>query len=328
MTEITPEQQAAIEAQLNNPEFVKAYQQTIANAPRGKMGGKLTQGVLAPLYQKFGIQLPKDYEPSMDKSGKIGLSKVGFYDRNSDWIPGAIIGGAFGGSGLIGGFGAPGVAGSVAPGIGETGATTGLAGSGFAGEAGGLGASTVLPSGASAAIPTTGVSVAGSHGVGSVISKILGKSNVLGDAGDIGNSIANDEARNRTQRGNWAQDYDRIRLQGNQDNRTMESDALKKAAQTSYIMGGGASFNPSTIQLNSGRMPDLGLGPKPSTDFEKQAASTLQSQLLSRLSPEGHFTPTPLDSYAKAGTVENIGKGINYGTSIANVGKSIWDIFK
>jgi hypothetical protein len=161
---------------------------------------------------------------------------------------------------------------------------------------------------------------------GSVLGKLLGAKDALGNVGDLGNSIANDEARLRRDRGNWAQQYDRIRLAGNEDDRTMESDAMKKAAQTSYIMGGGNPY--MAPKLNSGVAGSFGIGPKAPTAFEQQAAKTLQDQLLARLSPEGHFKPTPLDSYAKAGTLENVGRGVNYGTAGINIAKGIWDLYK
>lgn len=201
-------------------------------------------------------------------------------------------------------------------------ATTAIPG-GVAGATG-VGAS-VLPVGATSSLTGTGALTAAGTG-GSTINRLMNAKDALGNVGDLGNSIANDEARNRTQRGNWAQNYDRIRLAGNADDRQMESDAMRKAAQTSYIMGGGNPYRAPL--LRSGQTVDLGYGPKAPSQFEQTAAKTLQDQLLARLSPEGHFKPTPLDSYAKAGTLENVGRGVNYGTAGINIAKGIWDIYR
>ena len=132
MTEIPPDQLAALEQQLNgNPGFVQDFYAMTKKLPGFKSGGKMPSQLLRDLYQKWGVTIPKDYELGTAPGGGVKLSKVGFYDRNSDWIPAAVIGGAFGGSGLLGGgFGAPGAAGAGAGagGVGSGGAAAGTAG--------------------------------------------------------------------------------------------------------------------------------------------------------------------------------------------------------
>lgn len=150
--------------------------------------------------------------------------------------------------------------------------------------------------------------------------------NRLADLGSVLGAFSSGEKANRVLQGNMTQGYDKLMLDAQQGRNLNESDALKKLAQTSYIMGGGSQFKAPTLSLNGKTMqtPDLGFGPKATTDTEKSGASTLQNQLQARLSPGGSYTPQPLDSYAKPGLAENIG---SYGGAAVSGLGSVLDAF-
>lgn len=309
--------------------------------------------------QQRGIQVPDAF--GIDKAGNFNqTNRLDDYAKWSAIAAGAALtGGGLMGVGplagaLGGGAGAAGAAGGVLPSttigagyIGPIAGGTGLAGlgGGAAAATGGALASSMIGDGMMAGLPAggSGISTAGmlSSGMapstlgnlagegksgGSWVDKLLGKggdkSDALGNLGDMFNTYANDEARNRVQRGNFAQAYDRTRLMGREDDRDQESDAIKKLAQTSYLASGGAK--PLPTHVNSGNLPDLGFGPRPASDAQKQAATNLQGTLLNRTTPAGQFQPVPFDSYAKAGTGENIGRYGNYATAAGSVIKDLF----
>lgn len=154
----------------------------------------------------------------------------------------------------------------------------------------------------------------GSSG-GNVMSKFLDQDNIGDGLESLSRGLsgyADNERENRQMRGNFVQDYDRMRLASEQDQRTSESDAWKKALHTSYVAGGGNPYDPK-----KGNLPySYGFGPKAPSPYEQQAANTLQGQLMNRLSGQSKFQPTPLSEYAYAGTGEKIGQ---YG-SLASTG--------
>lgn len=145
-----------------------------------------------------------------------------------------------------------------------------------------------------------------------------GGANPLADLASMAGAFSSGEKANRDLQGNFTQAYDRNMLAAQQARNTNESDALKKLAQTGYITGGGSTFKAPTSMMLNGKsiaIPDLGYGPKPSTDAQKAGAGALQSQLQARLSPGGSYTPQPLDSYAKPGLAEKIGSYTGAGLS-------------
>ena len=147
------------------------------------------------------------------------------------------------------------------------------------------------------------------------------------DLGSAIEQIANGERANRIQKGNWTQDYDKLMMQAEQLRNQNESDAMKKMAQTSYILGGGNPYKPATLNFGGTQMalPDFGFGPKAPSAAQMQGASTLQGQLLSRLAPGGSYLPTSLDSYANPGTLENITR---FGGAGAGILGAIGNILK
>lgn len=129
------------------------------------------------------------------------------------------------------------------------------------------------------------------------------------DLSSVLGAFSQGERNNRVLRGNLTQRYDQLMMEAERNRNANESDALKKSAQTSYILGGGSHFTPPNLSIN-GRTynsPDLGFGPPPVSESERRGASTLQPQLERRLAPGGSYTPTPVGDYANPGTLENIG---------------------
>lgn len=126
-----------------------------------------------------------------------------------------------------------------------------------------------------------------------------------GDAATVMDDFSKGELIRRLMKGEMTQNYDKLNFEAAEQNRTQESDAMKKLAQTSYLMNGGAK--PLPTQVNSGHLTDFGFAPAPASDAQKQGASTLQGTLLKRLTPEGALAPTKPD-YLNEGTAEKVGK--------------------
>lgn len=94
-------------------------------------------------------------------------------------------------------------------------------------------------------------------------------------------------ASNRGTRLQAMMDQDQLQMAANRENRTAESDVLKKLAQTGYLARGGAQFQPSTPYSYS-------FAPQGASDTQKQAANTLEAELMRRLQ-----NPMRLQDYGK-----------------------------
>jgi hypothetical protein len=113
-------------------------------------------------------------------------------------------------------------------------------------------------------------------------------------------------------------------LQAQKDRNSNEADALRKMAQTSYILGGGSTFNPTASFTIGGRTiqtPDLGFGPRPASDAQKEAARTLQAMVQPRLASGGSYMPTAvpgsdLSKYQTPGVGEKLASYAGVGTSL------------
>lgn len=227
---------------------------------------------------------------------------------------GASSGPMSGASGLLGAVGdAGGLAAADVGTGGALGATSGLATlpglSSTAGAAGsGLGLASSLPAGGA------GISTAGMGG-GSAITGLLGKAVKPGadnysDIASLLGSFGQGKMNQRGMQGNLTQGYDRTALADQAGRDATESDAMKKMAQTSYILNGHGAYKPGSIQLNgqNRQLPDFGNGFSAPSDAQKQGATTLQDQLKKRLAPGGTVSPSPLEDYATPGLAENIGQ--------------------
>jgi hypothetical protein len=305
-----------------DPDYQKVMQEVQElNASGGVWQNSPAFAHLQALNQKYESVLPKNYGIGFD--GKIGQAP--FMARHDKLLTALSM--------------VPATLGAIWPagpamGATSTGAGTGAgAGAGAGGAASGVVGPTVeqaFGDGFVGPIQPTGAAGGGGGilgGLKKLGSKLIGgKGQDLADLGKTLGSFSETEAGNRATTGDFMQNYDRLRLQAQQDNRANESDALKKLAQTSYLQSGGAHFNPSAIQLNSGRMPDFGpaFGPSPASAAQQKAAGTLQGQLLQRLAPGGSYMPTDPTTYTKPGVGENIGK---WGSLIAGGMGAVKGIF-
>ena len=128
----------------------------------------------------------------------------------------------------------------------------------------------------------------------------------LADLGSTLGAFGQGEATNRYMKGAMSQKYDSLVNDMTKTNQASESDALKKLAQTKYLLNGGAA--PVNYQGASGTLTNFGFGPTPASDAQKAGAQTLQDQLLKRLTPEGAIKPTDPSTYLDRGIGENIGR--------------------
>lgn len=152
------------------------------------------------------------------------------------------------------------------------------------------------------------------------------------DLATILGNFSSGEKANRALEGQFTQNYDRLKLEAQQDRRAQETDAQHKLSETGYILGGGSHFNPGSIQLNGKDVPvnTFGMAPPAPSDAQKAGATTLQAQMLDRLKPSGSMEPTPLNNYAKPGLSEKIGSwggaitgGIGAVSKLAGAGGTI-----
>ena len=143
----------------------------------------------------------------------------------------------------------------------------------------------------------------------------------LADAGSVLNGMFTREQIDRILRGNYTQDYDKLKMQAEEGRNANESDALRKLAITGYLAGGGAKPGASSLQLNgqAREIPNFGVDALPVSEAQKAGANALQAQLVSRLGPGGSYTPTPLETYAEPGAMEDITKKAGYGAAGAGI---------
>lgn len=140
----------------------------------------------------------------------------------------------------------------------------------------------------------------------------------FGDLSSVLGAASSGAKADRALKGQFTQNYDRLMMEAQQENRAQQAAGLKDLAQTKYILAGGSQYKPTTIPLNGKQvtLPDYGFGPTASSDAQKQGAQTLQDQALKMLTPGGNYTPQPLSGYANPGTLENVG---NYGSMISGL---------
>lgn len=148
------------------------------------------------------------------------------------------------------------------------------------------------------------------------------------DIGSAIEQIANGERANRITKGDFTQNYDQLMMAAEKNRNANEADAMRKLAQTGYLLGGGNPYHPASLNFGGTQvaLPDFGFGPKAPSAAQQQGASTLQGQLLNRLKPGGSYTPQPLSGYATPGLLENItrfgGAGAGILGAIGNIMKN------
>lgn len=111
----------------------------------------------------------------------------------------------------------------------------------------------------------------------------------IGGAASAGSQAA---ASNRGTALQAMMDQDRMRMAAADQQRTGESDILKKLAQTAYLKSGGAQYGPTSTP--AGMLPTFGFGPRPASAEQMAGASTLEQELQKRLTAP----PMQLQDYA------------------------------
>ncbi len=171
--------------------------------------------------------------------------------------------------------------------------------------------------------PTNGRIISGPYGVGSQgvsegiesgIGRFLPRpipnyTQGLADLSSVLGGFSQGEKADRGMRGDWTQNYDQLMLQAQHARERAETDALAKLANTNYIKSGGAPYKPASLTLGGQpqSLPAFGFGPRALSAAQHVGADRLERQMLDRLQPDGSYTPTNVDEYAKPGTMERIG---------------------
>lgn len=228
-----------------------------------------------------GITVPHDFH----------IDEAGNFNQKSRVKRNLIIAAAITGAVVTGGMlaAAAGPAAAAGGSAAATGGASSVAALGPVAVAGGTTAAAV-PASLAAGGATLG-GVAGAVGTGS---RLLGAaqagSRMLGAFGE-------QQAQNRGSQAELALAGDQANLQANADNRTGESDALKKLAQSNYIL------NHQQAPLPAGAR-DFGFSQAPS-DAQKTAAQQLQDEMQKRIA-SGGFHPQDYSQYGTPGTGERL----------------------
>lgn len=101
------------------------------------------------------------------------------------------------------------------------------------------------------------------------------------------NGATQASASNRGTRLQAQMDQDRLQMDANHENRTAESDIIKKLAQANYLSSGGANFQGTTPYSSS-------FAPRAASPAQQQAARTMEAELLRR-----QANPMRLQDYSK-----------------------------
>lgn len=270
------------------------WQTVRAQAGDGDMSESQQQQIVTAAQQQ-GISVPHDFH--IDQAGNFNQKSR--TKRNliiAAAVTGAVVTGgmlaAAAGPALAGGSAAAGAGGAAA--TGGTLASTAI-GSGFipaiAGGAGissaGLGAAGAAAAGGAAAASGSGGGLTGALTSPAALSA---GSRMLGAFGETA-------AQNRGSQAELALAGDRAHLEANQDNRTGESDAMKKLAQSNYILN-------HTAPTRAAGVPDYGFSQAPS-DAQKTSAQLLQEQMQKRIA-SGGFQPQDYSQYGTPGRGERL----------------------
>lgn len=276
------------------------WQTVRAQAGEGDMNDVQQKQVVAAARAQ-GINVPSAFH----------IDEAGNFNQKSRTTRNLIIGAAVVGSvvtaGMLAAAAAPAAGGGAAAagGVGSAAAGGTLAstaiGSGFIpAVAGGSGLASL--GGGAAAAATGGISAAGAASAGAgALGAVRTGSRLLGAAqagsrmlGAFGES----EAQNRGSQAELALARDRMQLDARQDTRVGESDALRKLAQTNYIL------NHKDTPLPPGAR-DYGFR-QPVGDAQRQSAQVLQDTAQKRIADGGFQPQNYQDQYGKPGKGERL----------------------
>lgn len=270
------------------------WQNVKAQAGDGDMSDQQQQQIVTAAKQQ-GITVPHDFhideagnfnQKSRTKRNLIIAAAIGGGVLTAGLASGAIGAGLGAGAAGASGGGAAatgGVLGSTAIGTGMVPAIAG--GTGLASLGGGAAAAAGV-GGAAGASGLTGAATTGSRLLGAA----QAGSRMLGAFGE-------QQAQNRGSQAELALAGDQANLAANADNRTGETDALKKLAQSNYTL------NHQIPALPTGAR-DFGFSQAPS-DAQKTAAQQLQDEMQKRIA-SGGFHPQDYSQYGTPGTGERL----------------------
>lgn len=294
------------------------WQQIKARSGGGNLSDDQRKEIQLYLMNQAGLPLSNNFE--IDKAGNVNQKGMPTWKK-------ALIG--------------AGIAGATATGLGAAGVgpMAGLLHATAPAVAGGGAAAgtTAASTAAGSALPSFGI-VTGTKlpvAVGGIkgAAKAIGGRYIDGLMGGMGDkrstpfdiasafgAYAGAQAHNRGGKADLAQIDNANSLQAIQERRAAETDALRKIRAGSYIMGGGSNWTMPT-QARSGPLTDFGLGPVPITQAEKDAAATLQSQLMDRLQPGAGWQPTSISQFGEPGKGEKVA---NAASLISTIFSPLW----
>lgn len=235
--------------------------------------------------------------------GNIEVDPSGNFNPKGHKLRNGLIAAALGGGAA---FAAPAV-------LGAFGAAGG--GSAAAGSTAALGPVAAAGGTTAAAVPGALAGVGGSTGVlgtaGSVLSRFANP-NVLGAVGKAVGAATETQAQNRGNALEAQYRHDLVDLQGRQDNRAGETDAMKKLAQANYIQHWTQPTRPANL-------PTYGFAPQAPSDAQVSASKLLEQEMLRRLGPGGSFTATDPSQYTSPSGSERVGNYVGPALSIGSL---------
>lgn len=188
-----------------------------------------------------------------------------------------------------------------------------LSGGAAAGGAGGLSAG-MLP-GVTAGLGTAGAAGAagGASGAGAgLLSALGGKAGMLSAGSRMLGAFGQSEANNRGVNLSATQNQDQLRLAGAGFDRAGQTDALRKAASTDYLLSGGRPY------VAPEGTTAIGFGPSAPSAARQQIAKQIQDELLARTAPGGGFQVSDTSRYMRPGGGERFANILGPAAGIAS----------
>lgn len=138
------------------------------------------------------------------------------------------------------------------------------------------------------------------------------KGQTFADLSSLFGAFSSGQKANQVTTGQFAQGYDKNAIAAQTARNQNEADALRKLQTTNYLLNGGNQGTPVTnLSMGGQNYPvTSAFTPPPISAAQKQAAGTLQDQLVQRLAPGGSYSPIPFSSYGTPSTAQQVG---NYG---------------
>lgn len=277
-----------------DPDKVNAYLAAHANDPAIQAAAQRGDGSLDHELLQRGFRVPEHFKAGVGPDGHVIVKEMSWWDKQKNWaLPAIGIGAAIAAPyalGALSGGGAP-AAGGI--GIGETGATTGLAGSGLTAGGVGLGETGAVTGLAGSGF--TGGGAAAGGGWGGLAHAATKYAKPI--AGAL-NTAANTMANNRGVELGANQFADQVATQRQAENRAERDDTWKRLQNANYVLNPHASgFEKFGSTFTR---PEL-------TDPMRQGAEGLQREALLRLTNGPQIKPlTDVSKMAKPSKWERL----------------------